>query len=288
MFEYVVAGLAYGSLYALLALGLVLTLRSTNVLNFAQGEISMVMAFVCYSAAIALNLNVWFSAVVTIPVAAVVGGALYNVFIYPFRKRDQEGLAIISLALKLVVTGSAALYWGADAKVFPKLFHTDQISLLALQMSPGQAAIIAAGILGVAAVAAFLRYTKIGLEMRVAAENPDLAQLLGINLRVVGSTAWAAAAVLGAVTGILVAATLFLSPYMMGLVIMKGFAALVLGGMWSPIGAVAGGLILGLLETAVAYSISPLFQDSVGLLLMIVILLVRPAGLFGSAMNWRA
>lgn len=288
MFEYVVAGLAYGSLYALLALGLVLTLRSTNVLNFAQGEISMVMAFVCYSAAIALNLNVWFSAVVTIPVAAVVGGALYNVFIYPFRKRDQEGLAIISLALKLVVTGSAALYWGADAKVFPKLFHADQISLLALQMSPGQAAIIAAGILGVAAVAAFLRYTKIGLEMRVAAENPDLAQLLGINLRVVGSTAWAAAAVLGAVTGILVAATLFLSPYMMGLVIMKGFAALVLGGMWSPIGAVAGGLILGLLETAVAYSISPLFQDSVGLLLMIVILLVRPAGLFGSAMNWRA
>lgn len=288
MFEYVVAGLAYGGLYALLALGLVLTLRSTNVLNFAQGEISMVMAFVCFSTTRVFGFNVWLSALVTIPAAALIGGALYNVFIYPFRKRDQEGLAIISLALKLVVTGSAALYWGADAKVFPKLFHVDQITIATMHLSPNQAAIIAAGVLSVAAIAAFLRYTTIGLEMRVAAENPDIAQLLGINLRVVGSTAWAAASILGAITGILVAATLFLSPYMMGLVIMKGFAALVLGGMWSPIGAVAGGLILGLLESAVAYSISPLFQDSVGLLLMIVILLVRPAGLFGSAINWRA
>lgn len=288
MFQYVVAGLAYGSLYALLALGLVLTLRSTNVLNFAQGEISMVMAFICFSASSAWGLGVWASVLVTVPAAAIVGAILYNVLIYPFRKRDQEGLAIISLALKLAITGAAALYFGSDAKVFPALFQVDQVRLFGAEMSPNQAAIIVAGVLSVAAIAAFLRYTSLGLSMRVAAENPDVAQLLGINLRVVGSTAWAAAAVLGAITGTLVAATLFLSPYMMGLVVMKGFAALVLGGMWSPLGAVAGGLILGLLESAVAYSISPLFQDSVGLLLMIAILLIRPAGLFRSGLSWRA
>ena len=288
MFQYVVAGLAYGSLYALLALGLVLTLRSTNVLNFAQGEISMVMAFVCYSVASAWGLGVWTSVLVTIPVAVAAGALLYNAFIYPFRKRDQEGLAIISLALKLVITGAAALYFGSDAKVFPALFHVDQVTLFGASVSPNQVAIIVVGLISVGAIAAFLRYTSLGLSMRVAAENPDVAQLLGVNLRVVGSTAWAAAAVLGAITGTLVAATLFLSPYMMGLVIMKGFAALVLGGMWSPLGAVAGGLILGLLESTVAYSISPLFQDSVGLLLMIAILLIRPTGLFSSGFNWRA
>ncbi|MGE0271469.1 MAG: branched-chain amino acid ABC transporter permease [Alphaproteobacteria bacterium] len=280
--------MSHGSLYALLALGLVLTLKSTNTLNFAQGEISMVMAFVCFAIWGALGQNLWISILPTVLIAAAFGAAIYNLAIYPFRNRDQEGLAIISLALKLVITGGAALYWGPDAKVFPHFFQADQVSILGLHVAPNQLAIIAAGIIGVSIIGAFLRYTTLGLSMRVAAENPNLAQLLGINLRLVGSTAWAMAAALGAITGMLVASTLFLSPYMMGLVIMKGFAALVLGGMMSPFGAVAGGLLLGLLESGVAYSLTPLYQDSVGLVLMIVVLLIRPSGLFQTRGAWRA
>ncbi len=288
MFEYLVAGLSHGSLYALLALGLVLTLRSTNTLNFAQGEISMVMAFITFAIWGALGQNLWIAILPTVLIAAVFGAVIYNLAIYPFRHRDQEGLAIISLALKLVITGAAALYWGPDAKVFPHFFQADQVSILGLHVAPNQLAIIAAGIIGVSVIGAFLRYTTLGLSMRVAAENPNLAQLLGINLRLVGSTAWAMAAALGAITGMLVASTLFLSPYMMGLVIMKGFAALVLGGMMSPFGAVAGGLLLGLLESGVAYALTTLYQDTVGLVLMIIVLLIRPSGLFQTRGAWRA
>jgi branched-chain amino acid transport system permease protein len=123
--------------------------------------------------------------------------------------------------------------------------------------------------------------------MRAAAENSDVAQLLGIDLRVVGTVAWVAATCLATLTGVLVASTTFLSPFMMGLVILKAFAALVVGGMTSAPGVVIGGLLLGISESLVGYWATPLLQDSVGLIIIIIVLLVRPQGLLGSNV-WRA
>jgi branched-chain amino acid transport system permease protein len=143
------------------------------------------------------------------------------------------------------------------------------------------------GLGGMLLVGAFLRFTNLGLAMRVAAENGDTAQLLGVNLRAVGSAAWVAATCLATIAGVLVASTTFLSPFMMGLVILKVFAALVVGGMTSAIGVVIGGLLLGLSESMVAYFLTPVLQDSVGLVIIIVILIIRPEGLAGRNV-WRA
>jgi len=288
MIQYVMAGLAYGSLYALLGLGLLLTLRTTNVLNFAQGELSTLLAFVCFTIAVTLGQGIGWAFIGSLIVAVIVGLTLYNVIIFPIRRRDQERLATVAISLKLAITGLIALYWGPESRIFPALFDIERIEIFGTIIVADQVWMILAGLIGMVLVGVFLRFTSLGLAMRVAAENPDLAQLLGVNLRVVGSAAWVAAALLGSVTGVLLASTLFLSPFMMGLVVLKAFTALVIGGMVSPFGVVIGGLLLGLLESFVAYTLTPLLQDSVGLLIIILVLMFRPRGLFAGQETWRA
>lgn len=282
MLQHVLTGLAFGSLYALLGLGLVLTFRSTNVLNFAQGEIAMLMAFVAFEIVTRLHWPIFASVAATLLCAAVVGAALYNVVFFPMRKRVHDGQSLVALSLKLAITGLVALYWSAESRIFPKVFATESYQVFGALISASQFWTIATCALCLAAVGLFLRFTDLGLSMRVAAENPDVAQLLGVNLRLVGTLAWVAAACIGALTGVLVASNVYLSPYMMGLVIMKAFAALVVGGMTSVVGVVAGGLLLGLAESLVAYAFTPLLQESVALLFIILVLMVRPQGLFGS------
>jgi branched-chain amino acid transport system permease protein len=285
MLQHFLTGLSFGSLYALLGLGLVLTFRSTNVLNFAQGEIAMLMAFVTYQIVATLHWPILASIGASLVCAALLGAALYNLIFYPMRKRLHDGQSIVALSLKLVITGLVALYWTAESRVFPKVFEAESYSVFGALISAGQFWTIITGAVCLAAVGLFLRFTDFGLSMRVAAENADVAQLLGVNLRMVGTLAWVAAACIGALTGVLLASSVYLSPFMMGLVIMKAFAALVVGGMTSVLGVVAGGLLLGLMESLVAYAFTPLLQESVGLLFIIVVLLIRPQGLFGGAVR---
>jgi branched-chain amino acid transport system permease protein len=287
MLPYILTGLAFGSLYALLGLGLVLTLRSTNVLNFAQGEISTLMAFVAAQIAVSSGLPIIWAILLSLVAAAIPGLLLYNLLFFPIRRRDQDSLAFVSLSLKLAITGLVALYWGSASSVFPNPFGADRYLIAGMYLPSGQVWMIACGLAGMLAIGGFLRFTNMGLAMRVAAENSDAAQLLGVNLRAVGSAAWVAATCLATLTGVLVASTTFLSPFMMGLVILKAFAALVVGGMNSPAGVVAGGLLLGLAESLVGYWLSPLLQDSVGLIIIVAVLMIRPQGLFRGAV-WRA
>ena len=286
MLPYLVTGLAFGSLYALLGLGLVLTLRSTNVLNFAHGEIATLMAFICAQIAIATGLPVILAVVIALIAAAIPGALFYNAVFFPIRRRGVDEMAFVSLSLKLAITGLVALYWGSESRVFPDMFGASSYNLFGLLVPAGQFWMIVCGFAAMIAVASFLRFTRVGLAMRVAAENGDTAQLLGINLRMIGTSAWIAATGLATLAGVLVASTTFLSPFMMGLVIMKVFAALVVGGMTSAVGVVIGGLLLGVSEGMVAYFMTPLLQDSFGLIVIILILLVRPQGLAGRNV-WR-
>lgn len=288
MLQYILTGLAMGSLYALLGLGLVITNRTTNVLNFAHGEMAMVLTFVCYFCLVTFGLGTISALAVTLLAGVVLGLLIYNVFIHPQRKRDHESLAILTLGMKLALSGVVAWALGAQARVFPQIFAIGQYHAGSLTISVGQFWTIVLGLVAMCATTAFLRYTKLGLAMRASAENIQIAQLLGINLRVVGSAAWVAASCLAAVTGVLLATTIYLTPFMMGLTILKAFAALVVGGMTSVPGVIAGGLLLGLLEGMVAYTLTPVLQESVALMLVIFVLLVRPQGLFGRKDAWRA
>jgi len=277
MLQYIVTGLAVGSLYAMLGLGLCLTQRSTNVLNFAQGEMAMAMAFVAFIFASTLGWPLLPAFLATAAIAAVVGFLLYNLVIYPNRKRDHVSLTIVTLGIKLALTGSVAWVFGVEARIFPPLFSVDRYEIHGLMISPGKAWTIIAGIAAMIALVLFLRYTRLGLAMRASADNVDVAQLLGVNLRVAGS-----------ITGVLLASSVILSPYMMGLSILKGFAALVIGGMTSIPGVIVGGLLVGVTESMVAYTFSPLLQESSALVLIILVLLIRPQGLFGEKSVWRA
>jgi branched-chain amino acid transport system permease protein len=288
MLQYILTGLAMGSLYALLGLGLVITNRTTNVLNFAHGEMAMVLTFVCYFCLATFGLGTIASFAVTLLAGVVLGLLVYNLFIHPQRKRDHESLAILTLGMKLALSGIVAWALGAQARVFPQIFAIGQYHAGSLTISVGQFWTIVLGLVAMCGTTAFLRYTKLGLAMRASAENIQIAQLLGINLRVVGSAAWVAASCLAAVTGVLLATTIYLTPFMMGLTILKAFAALVVGGMTSVPGVIAGGLLLGLLEGMVAYTLTPVLQESVALVLVILVLLVRPQGLFGRKDAWRA
>jgi len=288
MLQYILTGLAMGSLYALLGLGLVITNRTTNVLNFAHGEMSMVLTFVCFFSLTTFGLGTLAAFGVTLLAGIVLGLLTYNLIIHPQRKRDHESLAILTLGMKLALSGIAAWAFSAKARVFPEIFAIGQYQAGNLTISVGQFWTILLGLVSMAATTLFLRYTRLGLAMRASSENIVIAQLLGINLRVVGSAAWVAASCLAAVTGVLLATTVYLTPFMMGLTILKAFAALVVGGMTSVPGVILGGLLLGLLEGMVAYTLTPVLQESVSLVLVIVILLVRPQGLLGRKEAWRA
>ncbi|MCO5064260.1 MAG: branched-chain amino acid ABC transporter permease [Rhizobiaceae bacterium] len=288
MWQYLVTGLAIGSLYSMLGLGLVLTFRSTNVLNFAQGEMAMLMAFVTFYMMVGAEAGIAASVIVTLVAGAALGAILYNCFIYPNRERDHEGLALISLGLKLAMVGLAAYYLGVGDRVFPDLFSTQSYDFAGLIVAPNQFWSIAIGVIVMALITLFLRYTNFGLAMRAAAENVRVAELLGVNPRLVGTVAWIAAAWLGGITGVLTAGAFFLSPYMMGHAVLKGFAALVVGGMTSVPGVMIAGLLIGVIEAVAAYFLDPVFQESVSLVLIILILILRPQGLLGTRETWRA
>ncbi len=288
MEEYLFSGLSVGGLYALLGLGLLITLRTTSALNFAQGEMSMLGAFGFYTLTVTLGLPTYAALAGAVVLAVLAGALVYNTMIFPNRRRDQETLAFITLGLKLAISGIAALVWGAEARLFPSPFQSNSYDVFGFPVSPAHFWMLIVAVTAMALITVFLHRTTPGLAMRVAAEDPTVAQLLGVNLRVTGVIAWAVAAILGTATGILFALTGFLSPYMMGLVILKAFAALVLGGMTSIPGVVVGGLLLGALEGLSAYAFAPLFQDSIALVVIILFLIVRPQGLFGSRHGWRA
>lgn len=288
MQEYVVSGVSAGALYALLGLGLLITLRTTNALNFAQGEMSMLGAFGLYTLAVTLGWPPYLAIAAAIGLAVLAGAFVYNVAIFPNRRRDQETLAFITLGLKLAISGVAALLWGAEARVFPSPFQSNSYDIYGLLISPAHFWMLAVALTFMVLTTGFLQWTTAGLAMRVAAEDPTVAQLLGINLRMTGVIAWAVAAILGTATGVMFALVNFLSPDMMGLVILKAFAALVLGGMTSIPGVVLGGLLLGGLEGLSAYIFAPVFKDSVALVVIVLVLLIRPQGLFGKRQAWRA
>lgn len=288
MLQYLTTGLASGSIYALMGIGMVLTFRCTNVLNFAQGEMSMLMTFVVFTGLTVFGFGLTISLAISILAAILLGALIYAGLVFPIRFRDLESLAFSTLALKLTINGLAALIWGPAAQAFPPIFNPDRYTILGTVIAAGHLVAIIMCVGFTTVVTLFLRYTTFGMCMRASAENSQIAQLLGIDIRSVGMAAWIAAALIGLATGVLLSTTTLISPYMMGLTVVKVFAAVLLGGMTSVVGAAVGGLLLGLLEAGVSFLFDPLFQDATALIALIAILLVRPQGLFGTTTAWRA
>jgi len=280
VFHVFVSGLATGSIYSLVALSLVIVYNATRTLNFAQGDMLMVSAFTGWSAGRWLRLPLPAMLVIAVAAGAALGYVVERTVIRRARGAAHWDVLIITLGLSLMLRAGAGLVWTNDELPFPSFFSSHPVAIGPARLAPGSLGILGASLVLMAAIAALFQYTRLGRAMRAVAQNPRAAGLMGISVERVSSVAWVLAACVGAVAGVLIAPVVFLSSKM-GLIVVSGFTAAVIGGFGSMPGAVAGGLLLGVIE-----NVSPLWlpsgiRYSVPFLVLIAILLLRPAGLFG-------
>ena len=288
--QQVVSGLATGAIFAALALALVLIHRATGVINFAQGEMAMFTTYIAWTLIENHGMNMWLAFVVTLVFAFGLGLGLQRAVIRPIERASLLTTVIVTIGLVLIFNGLASLIWSAEVRSFPSLFPNDTWVIGGVAISQQDVGTFLVVIALVGILWAFFQFTKIGLALRASALNPDASRLVGVRVSWMLAIGWGLAAALGAVAGILTAPTVFLDPNMMQAVLIYAFAAAVLGGIDSPFGAVAGGLMLGvglnLIGTYVDF-VGAGLRLPVALLIILVVLLVKPAGLFGKTVTRR-
>lgn len=281
--QLIISGLALGSIYALVAISLVLVHKATDVINFAQGEMAMFTTFLAWSLLAWTGLPLVVVIVLGFPMGAVVGALVERIFIRPLSGAPPVNLLIATIGLWITFNSLAGWIWGFDPYRFPSLLSADAIDFYGLRMSPASLAIIGVALALMVVLYAFFEHTREGVAMRAASMNRWAAQLMGIQVGRVSTMSWALAGGIGAVAGLLIAPVTFLDFEMMAPVLLKAFAAAILGGFNSLPGAVIGGLAIGVLENLFGAYISNAFRDSFSLLLIVLVLMFKPAGLFSAS-----
>jgi len=287
--QYAFTGLSAGSLYALVALGIVLIYRSTRVLNFAHGNIATIATFVSFSL-LSNKYSFPVALAASLLTGAAVGVAFYFVVLV---KAQREGanllsMVILTLGLALILEGVVVYVWGAEPVSLPfPISDTKTYKVGLVVVSQLSLATMAAGFGGSVLLYLLVQRTRLGLAMRATSENVMAAQTLGIPTRLVLSVSWGVASALGVVAGVFLAPALLLDPFFMLDPFLKGFAAAVLGGLNSLPGAVVGALILGVAESLTGAYLSIQFKNTLAFVVIIVVLLVRPEGLLGKEFKER-
>jgi branched-chain amino acid transport system permease protein len=281
--EQVIAGIAAGGIYASLALALVLIYRAMGLINFAQGEFAMFTAFICWALLEGAQLPFALAVVITILVAFGGAFAIERLIVRPFERGSPLVIVIVTLALFEIANSVAGFIWGYSPRSFPSPFPARPVDIGGILISIQDAAVIGVSLLTLGLLYVLFNRTKLGLAMRAAALYPEVSALLGVRTGVMLGLGWGLASAVGAVSGILVAPRILLEPNMMQSVIIYAFAAAVLGGIDSPLGAVVGGLTLGVLLALIGAYVPALadLRLALSLFLIVVLLVVRPSGLFG-------
>ncbi|MFL5964803.1 MAG: branched-chain amino acid ABC transporter permease [Gaiellaceae bacterium] len=283
--QHIVSGLASGAVYGVLALAIVLIHRSTGVINFAQGELATLSAFVCWTL-VSHGWAFWPAFGATLLLSFAGGVTLQAVVIRPIQSGPLFRVVIVTIGLLIAFNGLDTWIWGDAAKQFHGPFSTAPISVGGVAFSKQDLGVIAVALIAVALIGALLTRTRLGLGLRAAGVNPVESRLVGIRVPAMLALGWGLAAMLGAVASVMAAPSLSLEPNMMQTVLLYALTAAVLGGMDSPLGAVLGGLLLGVLLDLVGtyvHWIGGELQLAIALAVLLGVLLVRPSGLFGRA-----
>ncbi len=276
----VVSGLATGSIYALMAISLVIIYNATRTLNFAQGEMLMISTFVGWAVYQRLQLPLAVVMLVAIVAAALLAWAIERAIIRHAISATHFDVLIITLGLSLMLRSAAGVAWTHDDFPFPSFFGDRPMAVGPVRLAPVSLGIIGASLALMAALWVLFTRTRLGRAMRAVAQNQRAARLMGISVERVYSASWVLAAVVGAIAGVLIAPVIFLSSKM-GIVVINGFIAAVLGGFGSMPGAVVGGMLLGVIENLAPLYLPSSIKHSVPFILLIVILLIRPGGVVG-------
>ncbi len=287
--QQVVSGLAAGGIYALLALALVIIHRSTGVINFAQGEMATLSAYVAWMLIASHGWSYWPAFAATLVISFTGGVGIHRLVIRPVERGNVLRIVIVTIGLLVAINGFVIWKWGGEPQQLPNPFgvRTFDVGGVVVAAHDLGTIVVAFGI--VLLLWALFQFTKLGLALRAAAVNPDEARLVGVRVSWMLALGWGLAAALGAVAGMLTAPTVGLDPNMMAPVLIYAFAAAILGGIDSPLGAVVGGLTLGVLLNLLSYGsqygafdwFTEELRLPMALLVILVVLLVRPQGIFG-------
>lgn len=281
--QQIVDGITAGSIYGALALALVLVYRSTGLVNFAQGQMAVVSVYIGWSL-VEIGLPVPLAVVFTLLASLVIGALTERLLIRRFEGQEPLVAIVATVAVLICFNGLINLIWGGSVRAFPSLFPDEVVSFLGARATWGDVGTVAVLVGTVGLLQLFFLRTRLGLALRTAADNPSSARLLGLPVGSLLLVGWGLAALLGGLAGCLVAPSVPLQPNMMDTILVYALAAAVLGGLDSPLGAVVAAWLIGIVETVAGANINIIGSDlriAVPLVLLALILLVRPQGLFG-------
>ncbi len=278
--QLIVSGLAVGACYALLALAMVIIYKTSEVLNFAQGEMAMISTFVTFTLLETYQIPFQWAVLLTFLFAILLGIFFEMVFLRRAKNPTVLGLIIITLGFEMILMGFAGWKWGADQRSlsFP-VSNIETYNFYGVLISKINFWTILISLVLMFILFLFFRYTKLGIAMRATQQNPTAARVMGIRTKWILSFTWALSSLIGTVAGMLIAALGVLDPPMMMDPLLKGFASGVLGGMTSLPGAALGGAILGIIENLFGGYVSLAFKSVVAFIIIVLMLCIRPSGL---------
>jgi len=286
-FQVLFAGLALGAIYALVALGFVLIIRATNVVNFAQGDFAMLGGFAMV-AFLGSGLPYWIAILLALAVMGVFG-IVFNLGVYyPLRHRSFLPVIISTLGASIFMQNVVLYFFGPQPKPMPRVFKSQGIEVGGVYMDTQYLVILAVTAVAVAFQYFLFERTLLGKKLQATSQDKDMARLVGIPVAAMIAFTFVYSAILGGIAGILVSPVLFVSIGMGSIIALKAFSATIIGGFGDVTGAIVGGLLLGVVESFGAQYISVPYKDAFAFLLLFIFLLVRPQGIFGEKISEKA
>ena len=279
--QFLLTGITIGTIYGMVALGFNIIYNATGIINFAQGEFVMLGGM----------FMVWFTTVLKIPMIAafalsvimvtIIGALFERLAIYPLKRPSVLILIMITLAGSIIMKGSSMLFWGKETYTLPHFSGEEPFHLFGATILPQTLWILGIMFVVVIILAGFFNFTMLGKAMRACAVNPTAASLVGISVKKMVLLSFALSAALGATAGIIITPVALMEYDRGDILALKGFAAAVLGGLGNGVGAVVAGLLIGILESLGAGLISSGYKDAIALLVLLLVLFVKPSGIFG-------
>lgn len=277
----VAAGLATGAIYGLVAIGFAVVYKATRVINFAQGEMMMLNAYLAYSIAIHTGAGFWALVPMVLVASVVVGLVIEHLLIRPMIGEPPISIVMLTVGLAISLRSLVILIWGAEPMILPVTPSNAIINLWGVRFYATQLIAIICLLVVIAGFFVFYRYTRAGLAMRAASSNETVALLMGIDVRRIYALAWVLAAMSGGLAGLLISTIYELGPDMFAFGL-RAFPAVILGGLDSVIGSAVSGLIIGVLENLGEGYIGRGLKEIAGFAVILIVLMVRPYGLFGT------
>ena len=279
--QLLVSGLATGCVYGLVALGFVLIYKAAEVVNFAQGDLLMLGAFLALTFISTLELGFWLGTLCAVLAMAVVGWLLDAVVIRQVIGQPQFSTVMLTIGIGMVLRSVASIAWGPDTRSLATPFSTGMVSVAGVPVSSTYLSIIGGTVLLCVLLFAFFRYTRVGVAMQAASQNQLAAYFMGMPVKTLLSAIWALAAAVSTIAGVLVAPVSLIDPNM-GHIALRALAGAVLGGFGSLPGALGGGAIVGIAELFAAAWVDEKLRDIVPHVILLLVLVLRPQGLFGA------